>query len=330
MADAEASGFISTLVEGKYEPRQENRLTQILVACFNNDPAVGRAFWKLTGMRGDSRDVRAAAQISRVFTRKSRGILDIELKHNGKTVAVVENKVDAPLRQRQVTLYRKILPRNVPLFALVRNRPTTQPRQVTVLRWADFQAELRRTARSKHTPAAYLAEFLEESGMVTVDHLKSDHLKEVADMLYQLRWTQKPNALIKYPRAFSDLCDMLRDVRNHCAVDKELMKRFGRRVQKEVGGVRMDYWGEAHGNSAYYDVSLSINLGSVNGNWPACGFYVDHAGKWYVEAVLWGPKPDYVRCDTQELVCPKGVWLAKLREHTLRSWKQWTSRKKGA
>lgn len=102
------SSYLEEALAGGYSDYSEDRLSQIFCASFNHSSRFRKLFLETVNLDSKSyAALSAQTQISYEAGKKDARI-DIIIYKNGKPYIVIENKVDAPLTNKQLSKYNKI------------------------------------------------------------------------------------------------------------------------------------------------------------------------------------------------------------------------------
>jgi hypothetical protein len=195
-------GFITQSLDGDYGSFSEDRLTQLAAASFNHSRVFRVCFLKFLRARDANKAINARAETQRpVWRNGERGRLDMVVKRGHRTVAIVENKVDAPLLSRQLKFYNEVPElKSAKKIALVRHYFETQGFDANwrVLHWRDFYLVLRaRVDGPKSIPPTdkfvlrSFIEYLEAANMHTPTRIAKRDMKDLARMLRGLRYASE-------------------------------------------------------------------------------------------------------------------------------------------
>lgn len=204
-------GFITQALEGDYPPFKENRITQLTAASFNHSAVFRRCFLEFLGARNARNTTNCTARTQQSIQRKGElGHLDLEIIRGRRTVVLVENKVDAPLKAQQLKFYAKV-PRlkTARKVALVRNYFdfSDNAGEWHVLHWRDFYICLceclDRTQSIPETDAFIVRnfkEYLESAHMHNPTEISKNALNDLARMLRGIRFAEDTNFRSIHPK----------------------------------------------------------------------------------------------------------------------------------
>ena len=122
------------------------------------------------------------------------GYIDCTIFANGRPVAIIENKTEAPLTKAQLKKYdRDLAYKGAKRIALVKYRDVFEYGSWKIIAWSDFFKALEKAAGRKSIVAADrrqiedLLEHIKEMGMAKVTRISKADLQHLAKTIYYIR-----------------------------------------------------------------------------------------------------------------------------------------------
>jgi hypothetical protein len=234
--------YFSEALDGGYKYGSEDRLSQIFSASFNYSKVFRQGvsgFFKL-GRLG-----QAASVTQRQYrVRKGRAKLDI-LLHNqkGEPLAAIENKIEAPLKRKQLKKYNSIDEiKGCPKICFVKyyKGKSDLQNQWDIRYWGDFYLHLvSMKARDEFTD--HFMATLKEYGMERPSEIKKAELIMLARALHSIRFLDKPFISNSGP-TFETLVTLerfLEDLFRKAAKDQILQDRAGKKFRPNM---KVSWW----------------------------------------------------------------------------------------
>ena len=176
---------------------KENRLTQLAAASFNHSEVFRRCFLQFLGARNARKTTNCKAHTQQSIQRKGDiGHLDLEIIRGGRTVVLVENKVDAPLKAQQLRFYEgEPRLKSARKIALVKNYFdfSEDAGEWHVLHWRDFYLALSTCLDGKRKIPAIDAfivrnfnQYLEAANMNAPPVITKSDVNDLARMLHDI------------------------------------------------------------------------------------------------------------------------------------------------
>jgi hypothetical protein len=190
-------GYLAELIYGEDANDSENRLSRIFSATFNHSAPFRKAILGLLQERYFPTST-ASTQVS-YRAKGEKCVIDILLKHKNKTLAIIENKIDATLTAAQLKIYNQIRElKNVrKRFCFVKS---TNPGQVfpaswEIIYWHDVHSLLLKKCPNDFFSQNFV-EILEEHKMITPQKITKTELTKLAKLIHQLRYAKKPDMVL--------------------------------------------------------------------------------------------------------------------------------------
>jgi len=337
-------GFVTQALTGNYDPLSENRLTQLTAASFNHSAVFRRCFLEFLGVRKGrtTTNCRALPQQS-IWRRRELGHLDLEITRGGRTVAIVENKVDAPLRARQLRFYAGG-PRlkSAKKIALVQNYFdfTEGAGEWDVLHWRDFYLVLcacldrEKLAHATDTDTFILQnfkEYLETAHMHAPTVITKTDLNDLALMLHGLRYPDKTKFKTIHLKdtVFQTAADWIRMMES-IFEDSQLMSRLNKAARKQYRFTPcIFHWDEVNKGkdtktfpwiSIQWEITFSKPCGKTKA--VGLGLFVGVDRKWYIDAYRWMTGSSSI--DSRRIMDARSnIVRETLSKKVLKVWRQW-------
>lgn len=325
--EKEDNGYLSEVLSGNYPDKSEDRLTQTFAATFNHSTRFRKGFWKLIG-RNPARATFLRARPQQTHSAKgTQSRLDIVIfSASKKPVAIIENKVEAPLYSDQLKRYG-VLPefRHVLKIAVVKNYfDLDVPIGWRIRHWSDIHEAI--NAASVRWPdeagtfiARSFVKRLENLRMARISVIEGKRLRDFARAVHTLRKEKVAFSLAKANvfETAADYMSMLEELVEHIRTDKVLSRRLGKSVRFSA---RIQWWRDAAGKPPYLWIGYHTWFPKRNG-FRAIGtgisFY-PHNGRYTIDT--YAEKPGH---DPKNFVY-RGTSLIfdKYAEQALRFWKR--------
>lgn len=191
--------YLIEATAGDYKSCNEDRLTQIFSASFNSSNLFKQIFLNRIGVKKfTASELRIVTQYA-ISDKDSR--FDITIWCNKKIVAVIENKVDAPLSSMQIKKYDGINQiKNSKKIVLVKYffGDFEVINQWEVIHWSDIFAEYKKMFdKGISNPVdnfiiSSFIEYLEFNNMARVSKITAKDLKDFATAVYKIRDDNNP------------------------------------------------------------------------------------------------------------------------------------------
>ena len=337
------SGFVTQLLDGDYRSFSEDRLTQLTAASINHSRAFRRCFLQFLGLskRDFLADNNAETQTA-VWYRQELGRLDLVINRHRRTVAIVENKVDATLFPKQLRNYSAASElRLAKKFALVRDFFSAGSAfdGWKILHWRDFYLALCHLLQSQKRVADIdrfiiqnFIEYLEEANMHVPTRISKAAMNGLAKTLHGLRYVEETNYRWFALKAdvFQTAADWVRmmeaifqDSRADTRIAKAARKNY--RFSPQVG----HWWEQRRGKSKAYrwiGIHAQVCFPKPRGRTKTLGIglFVNDNKVWSIIAFRnWTVSDRIDECKLAD--SHSDVVLADLTRKVLKKWKSWTS-----
>lgn len=244
-------GYLSEATRGDYAEKSEDRLTQTFAATFNHSPRFRKEFLKLVGLQpGQAATLQALTQQG-YSVEGARSRLDVKLvDENGRAVAIVESKIEAPLYAEQLRRYG-VLPgmSKVRKIALVKNYfDLAVPSGWRLLHWADVHGCVGRVSRDwpEGVDGFITRTFLkrlENLRMGRISVIEENRLRDLARAVQTLAEEGRAFSLSSANvfETAADYIAMLEELVGHIRLDAALSRRLGKNVRFSS---KMGWWTE--------------------------------------------------------------------------------------
>lgn len=333
-------GLFVQMLKGDYGSYTEDRLTQITAACFNRSAAFRRCFLVFLGVSRKIHPSKCTAktQVSTV------GRLDLAIYRSGRIVAIVENKVDAPLHPNQLKNYSSDNDlKSAKKFALVKNYFATSKAYDgwKILHWRDFYLVLFELLQSqKHLTdidrfiIQNFIEYLEDANMHVPTRITKSAMSSLAKTLHGLRYVEKTKYawLGLKPDVFQTAADWIR-MMEAVFEESRANKKIAKAAKKNYRfSPQLRHWWEAKNKNdklrAYRWISIQgqVSFPKPRGKTKTVGIglFVDEEKVWSICAFR-----DWVVSDTIDEFkvadSHSDIVLADLTKKVLKKWNSWIS-----
>lgn len=337
-------GFITQALAGNFPPLSENRLTQLTAASFNHSAVFRRRFLEFLGVRRARKTANCRALTQRsIWCNRELGLLDLEITRGGRTVAIVENKVDAPLKARQLRFYARVTRlKSARKIALVRSYFdfTEDAGEWHVLHWRDFYLVLcacldrKRTVPATDTDTFIIrsfTEYLKTAHMHTPIVITKTNVNDLALMLHGLRYAEKTEFKSIYPKRLvfetaADWIRMMESVFEDSRSEPKLTKAARKQYRFTPCIAHWDDVDEGKVTKTFPWVSIQweITFPKPCGKTKAVGLglFVGVKGKWDIEAYRWKTGSNSI--DSLKIMDGRNdVVLETLSKKVLKAWQKW-------
>jgi hypothetical protein len=334
-------GFVTQLLDGDYRSLSEDRLTQLAAASFNQSRVFCGCFLRFLRVRGAEKTANVTARTQWPVWRKGKlGRLDLVITRGDRPVAIVENKVDAPLHARQLRLYSGVPAlKLVKKIALVRHYFELQgvSGEWRVLHWRDFYLLLCNRLNGKQPVPEIdrfvirnFIQYLEAAHMHVPHKISRGDMNDLARTLQRLRFADKTDFKETYPKSevFETASDWIRMMESVFEESRLVTKLTKAARKKYRFSPCISHWqeDEARGKENYRWISISWEISfSKPRRWTkgvGLGLFVDDKGKWTVDT--YRHVTDSTSIDSRRIMDGRGdVVLAKVSKKVLKTWQQW-------
>jgi len=228
-----SNDFLWTAIKGHYSPENEDRLTQVFVACFNHSGLFRKTVFRFFGYKY----LGGARAVSQRQSNDANGRLDVVVvDENDRELFIIENKIDAVLTGKQLGRYKKAGHRNV--IAIARKYPKLDANlaQYYIYRWSDFyvalEAGIQNASGSERLLGGAFLGYLRELNMSGLKKITKNQLVDACKAIsiigapgkYQARTLSKVNPFF----VFSELSRYFEYVYHEAHNDPLMRKRFGK------------------------------------------------------------------------------------------------------
>jgi hypothetical protein len=254
----EDNGYLSEVLFGNYPEKSEDRLTQTFAATFNHSARFRKRFWKLIG-RNPARAtfLRARTQQTHSANGTQSRLDTVIVNASKKPVAIIENKVEAPLYSEQLKRYG-ILPGfgHVLKIAVVKNYfDLEDPPDWKIVHWSEVHGAIdTASAGWPDEVGTFVARTflnqLENLRMARISVIEEKRLRDFAKAVHTLRKERAAFSLAKANvfETAADYMSMLEELVGHIRTDKVLSRRLGKSVRFSA---RIQWWRDAAGKPPY-------------------------------------------------------------------------------
>ncbi len=336
-------GFVTQALAGDYPPFLENRLTQLTAASFNHSVVFRRCFLEFLGARNVRKITNCKALTQQSIQRKGElGHLDLEIIRGGRTVVLVENKVDAPLKAQQLEFYGKE-PRlkTARKIALVRNYFdfSGEAGKWHVLHWRDFYLALTACLYGKRKIPATDAfiirnfnQYLETANMHAPSVISKADVIDLARMLHGIRYAEenKYRSFCSKGSEFQTAADWFRMMES-VFEDSRLLPKLTKSAEKRYRFTpRVEHWddvgddGKLTKTYPWIALQWEISFPKPRGKTKTVGLglFVSHDCKWNIDAYRYVTGSKSI--DSKKIMDGRNdVILTTLSTKVLKAWKQW-------
>jgi hypothetical protein len=265
--------------------------------------------------------------------------LDLVITRGHRTLAIVENKVDAPLHARQLKFYSGVPEiKSSKKIALVRHYFEARGIEAgwRIQHWRDFYLILRECVDGpKAIPLIdrfvirNFIEFLEAANMHTPTRISKRDMKDLARMLHGIRYPSKTRFRWISPKGAvfetaADWMRMMESVFNESRLVPKLTKAARKRYRFKPG---ISHWRDGEGKKKTYPwigLHWEIWFPKPRGRTKAVGLglFVDETAKWNIDAYRHVTGSDNI--ESRTIVDGRGdVVLTKMSKAVLQKWQKW-------
>ncbi len=233
-------GYLEEILQGNYSNYNEDRLSQIFSASFNESNLFRQSFLKTINIK----PVRTSELFSKTqinygsLTEDSR--IDIIIYRKKSPFIVVENKVDSPLGPSQLKKYNKVkeLARTKKI-ALIKYyyQSFDQIYPWKIYHWSEFYLDLRNLLNKpklKSDDKFIISNFvkhLELMRMARVNKIPAKDLKNLAIVLNKIKMNDKPHTALSNKNIFDtglNLISVLEDIIELTRQENVIANRIGK------------------------------------------------------------------------------------------------------
>jgi hypothetical protein len=229
-------GYLIEAVQKDYEPKDENRLSQVFSATFNNSEKFRKLFLKFIEYP-IANNLRSLTQKSFKINGKDARIDLCIVDAKDKPLIIVENKIESHLGLNQLKKYNRIKQLvKTKKVALVKHHfaPFADNLGWKICHWTDlhgyfskFVKTIGRQPIDKFIIENFL-DYLEELRMSQVRIIKGDDLKELAKAIHKIRNANAPYYHLYRPvfQVANDYVNMLGQIVNLARQEEIITKRI--------------------------------------------------------------------------------------------------------
>jgi hypothetical protein len=233
-SEIELNNFITTLIKGRHSPRDEDRLTQAFVACFNYSSWFRKIAIQFFGFPSNY-TVTAEAQ---TISKDGKGRLDIKILNDaGNEVGVIENKIDSVLTYKQLKRYRKAGHKRI--VAIAKKYPAIDVNFAcfNIYRWSEFYHKIENVSTllmpKDNLIVGGFLNYLKELGMVGLKRITRANLIEASKLLSFIsrpskKEEKKPLPAVNPFFTFNELINYFQYVWEEANKDPFLRKRLNK------------------------------------------------------------------------------------------------------
>ncbi|MBE0569911.1 MAG: PD-(D/E)XK nuclease family protein, partial [Ignavibacteriaceae bacterium] len=233
-------GYLEEILQGNYSNYNEDRLSQIFSASFNESNLFRQSFLKTI----DIKPVRTGELYSKTqinygsLNEDSR--IDIIIYRKRSPFIIIENKVDSPLGISQLKKYYKIkeLARTKKI-ALVKYyfQSFDQIYPWKIYHWSEFYLVLRnlldkpKLKRDDKSIISNFVKHLELMRMARVNKISAMELRDLAIVLNKIKMSDKPHTALSNKNIFDtglNLISVLEDIIELTRQEKVIANRIGK------------------------------------------------------------------------------------------------------
>jgi hypothetical protein len=248
--------YLTEAIKGRLQDYDENRLSQIFSASFNNSLQFRKIFLNFIGFKGKEELVCKTQWYK--FTNK-RNFIDIKIfkksSPNGNPVIVIENKIESELTNKQLKDYNGIqeIKRLKPKFkiALVKYFFEFYNENWTIIHWSEFYRELQKHVhKMKGEKDKFIIDnilnYLKKNNMALVEKISKEDLNKLADYIYLTKsiFDGSPGKKldIKVFETASNFFTILEFICSKIKENKDFKKIIGKNIQfsPHLGDVNED------------------------------------------------------------------------------------------
>ena len=231
--------YLKEILTGEYYNYNEDRLSQICCASFNNSQLFKKVFLKTINLDSKSiSNLTAKTQISYGLAKEDARI-DIVIYKNGKPYIVIENKVDAPLTSWQLEKYDKIreFERCKKVVIVKHYFDSIVRSQWNIYHWADLYSAFSKTISAginnpiDNFVVANFVEHLELMKMSRVNRISKSELLGFSKAIHNLRIEKSPYVSLTNKNIFetgNQLLSILEEIIDLVRQEQILTKSIGR------------------------------------------------------------------------------------------------------
>lgn len=328
-------GYLKEILTGDYPSYNEDRLSQVFSASFNNSVLFKKVFLSHIKIQYKSlSDYYSKTQIN-FGTLNGEARIDIVIFKKKKPVIIIENKVNAPLKMKQLNKYNSIEELKGCLkLAIVKHyfEDFTQNTYWKILHWSDlFQIFKTRLEKGiSNQIDAYIVtnfmEHLELMKMSRINKISNIDLTNFADTINAIRTEGMPSISLTSKNIFetgTQILSMLEEIINLTRQESLLLKKIGKNFRYSP---RLDYWYQDElldNNNLMISANITISNSTNNVKFIGTGFffYNNRPKKWdlmtYAQST---PSGDFIH---ESYYQKKNVILEDYAKQVIDSWKKW-------
>lgn len=327
--------YLKEILTGDYSNYNEDRLSQIFSASFNNSNLFKRIFFKTidSDLKSLSK-YRAMTQINYGLTDEDARI-DIIIYSRNKPFIIIENKVNAPLTINQLKKYNNIKElASCRKLAIVKHyfENFVENTKWEIFHWADFYPNFKKTVENGISNPVDLhiienfIEHLELMNMSRVNKISHTDLTNFADAISRIRTDGKVSISLTNKNIFEtgiQFLSILEEIIDLAHQEPLLMKSVGKNFRYNP---RLDYWSENEfKENNDLNISITIKLTREINNIKILGaglFFYNDKPKSYslLTFAMNNPLGDYVK---ESLYQKKDIVFDEYAKQVISSWKKW-------
>ncbi len=332
------SSYLEGALAGGYSEYSEDRLSQIFCTSFNHSGRFRKIFLDTVNIDSKSYDILFAQTQIGYEVGKEDARIDIIIYKNSKPYVVIENKVDAPLTNKQLNKYDKVrgLERCKKLAIVKHYFDSIFQGQWKIYHWADLYSAYKRAFVSgisnqldKFVISNFI-EYLEMMNMSRVHQISKSELIGFSQAIHNLRFEKSPYVSLTKKNIFEmggQLLSVLEEIIDLVRQEPILTKSIGGKFR--FSPVIGSWWQDEKTGYLNFSIHVQISVPKTKNKVKYLGtgffFYNDYPKKY---AVMTYAKPkngiDFIE---ETYFSKKDLIVDKYAKEVISNWKKWATAK---
>jgi hypothetical protein len=328
-------GYLEEILQGNYSNYNEDRLSQIFSASFNESNLFRQAFLKSINIKPlRTGELSSKTQINYGPLNKDSRI-DIIIYRKKSPFIIVENKVDSPLGLSQLKKYNKIkeLARTRKI-ALVKYyfQSFDQIHPWKVYHWSEFYLVLRNLldkTKIRSDDKSIISNFvkhLELMRMARVNKIPAKELRDLAIVLNKIKMNDKPHTALSNKNIFDtglNLISVLEDIIELTRQEKVIANRIGKNFRATPF---LSWWyGDDDLNVTGLSITVDLMVKRPKNNVKSIGtgifFYNNSAKRYFISTYCQHKK--YGDFEKEIEYSKKDLIFENYAKQVIKAWKTW-------
>lgn len=328
-------GYLKEILTGNYSNYNEDRLSQIFSASFNNSILFKRLFFSTARVKHKSLTNYSSQTQINYSLKEEEARIDIIIYYKDKPVLIIENKVDAPLTMNQIRKYSRISELSkCRKIAIVKHYFESFSRSYgwEILHWVDFYVLFKRkyergiSNKIDHYIISNFLEHLELMNMARVNKISKGDLINFSNAIHKIRTDGKPSISLVNKNVFetgTQLLSFMEEIIDLAHQDPKLVKSVGRNFRFSP---RLEYWylGEvSKNNNLMLVVSITLKKPIKNVKTLGTGFFFYNKTPNKYATITFANDSnggDFIR---EKEYLKKEIVFDEYAKHVISTWKSW-------